>query len=127
MTAISLLSTFAVIVGLAGILPQLSRMLRSRSAAGQSAFGWSLGAAGNLSMLYVNLVGYHATILAVNNLIALMLCVVAMSIILWLNRHEEAEGTGAPEDLTALPTQEFEALVTAVRSAAAHRESAVAV
>jgi hypothetical protein len=43
MTVANLISVAAMALGLGGILPQLARMARSRSAAGQAPSGWAMG------------------------------------------------------------------------------------
>jgi hypothetical protein len=122
MSIITLLSIIAGVVGLAGIPPQLIRMARARSAAGQSAVGWSMGAAGNVCMLYVNLVGYQAVLLAVSNVVGFVMCSASIVLITTLNRRNETAARPASGPQFAdLPTQEFEVLAAAVRSAAAHR------
>jgi hypothetical protein len=64
MSLLPIFSTTAIVIGLAAALPQLAAMLNARSAAGQSALGWSLGAFVNCLMAYVNYVGYGAKVLA---------------------------------------------------------------
>ena len=63
MTLTALLSTCAMVMGLGGIVPQLVRMVRTRSAGGQALVGWGLGTAAHASMTYVNLVGFHSMLL----------------------------------------------------------------
>ena len=63
MTPVALLSTCAMVMGLGGIVPQLVRMVRTRSAGGQAQVGWALGTAAHASMAYVNLVGFHSLVL----------------------------------------------------------------
>ncbi len=65
MTLISLLSALATVLGLSGAIPQILRMVRARSAAGQSPVGWLMGGLCHSCMVYVNAVGHHATLLAV--------------------------------------------------------------
>ena len=67
MSLLPIFSTTAIVIGLAAALPQLAAMLNARSAAGQSALGWSLGAFVNCLMAYVNYVGYGAKVLAAGN------------------------------------------------------------
>ena len=117
MTTISLLTLAACVLGQAGILPQLTRMVRARSAAGQSPVGWVLGAATNACLLYVNLAGYHAPLLAVSNTLGLLLCLTCATAVLRLGASAPAPAA----DVTDLPTQGFEALVASVRAAKAER------
>lgn len=127
-------------VGLAAALPQIARMLRTRSAGGQSVVGWGMGLVTNLSMAYVNLVGFGAAALMASNLMNAGLCVTAMALILRFNGSTEA---GAGDDLATatvaprrlapmpalhdhhhfadMPTTEFVALTEAVAAASDHR------
>jgi hypothetical protein len=82
MSVISLASTAAIIIGLCGSIPQILTMLRARSSAGQSATGWIMGVSVNVLMGYVNLAGYHATILAVGNVVSMTLCLTAFAVVL---------------------------------------------
>ena len=61
MTLVTFLSTCAMLLGLGGILPQLVRMVRSRSASGQAPLGWGMGCAAHASMAYViaHEMGHH--------------------------------------------------------------------
>ncbi len=79
--SISLISSIAMAVGLAASLPQILRMLRTRSSGGQSVLGWGMGLITNLSMAYVNLFGFGAKALMISNLVSGLLCVTAMLLI----------------------------------------------
>ena len=81
MTLTALLSTCAMVMGLGGIVPQLVRMVRTRSAGGQALIGWGLGTAAHASMTYVNLVGFHSVVLGAYSITAGSLCAVAMALI----------------------------------------------
>src|SRR4051812_11628632 len=81
MSLLPIASTTAIVIGLCAALPQLAAMVRARSAAGQSALGWMLGAFVNVLMAYVNTVGYHATVLAVGNIASVALCVTAVGLV----------------------------------------------
>ncbi|WP_320671756.1 hypothetical protein [Patulibacter defluvii] len=81
MLLVSLLSSAAIAFGLGANLPQIARMLQAGSAAGQSPFGWAMGAVANLCLAYVNLVGLGALLLGVANLITVLLCSVAIVLI----------------------------------------------
>ena len=70
MTLVTFLSTVAMVLGLGGILPQLGKMIRSRSAGGQAVAGWGMGCAAHASMAYVNFFGFHSMLLSASNLIA---------------------------------------------------------
>ncbi len=128
MTLISLLSAFATVLGLSGAIPQIIRMVRARSAAGQSPVGWLMGGLCHACMVYVNAVGHHATLLAVGNVVTLALCTTAVAVIVSLRgRSRTPSATPAPaEELVALPTQEFQLLADAVRVAERRRTAAAA-
>lgn len=68
-------------VGLAAALPQIARMLRTRSAAGQSSAGWAMGLLANVCMGYVNLRGFDAHLLAASNALSGLLCLAAIALI----------------------------------------------
>jgi hypothetical protein len=118
MSLISLLSVVAAVLALSAAVPQILRMHRARSAAGQSPTGWAMGAACHGCMVYVNLVGYGAPLLAAGNAASLTLCAAAVASIGWLGRRHPATSR---VDLTDLPTQEFQLLVREVRSAQRRR------
>lgn len=135
---ISLLSTIAMTVGLAASLPQIARMLRTRSAGGQSLVGWGMGLVTNLSMAYVNLVGFGAVALMGSNLVNGALCLTSMALIVRFNapnavQDDLAEATVIPMRPTLvapasdhvhfadMPTTEFVALREAVAAASDHR------
>ena len=111
MTPVALLSTCAMIMGLGGIVPQLVRMVRTRSAGGQAQVGWALGAAAHASMTYVNFVGFKSLLLGAYSLTAGSLCVIAMALIATLGRRPSPPPAIEVEEL---PTQEFAALRAAV-------------
>lgn len=127
--SISFASTIAMAVGLAAAFPQIARMLRSRSAAGQSSAGWAMGLLANTCMGYVNLRGFDAQLLAASNAMSAMLCVAAIALItrfaaddagdepvdMPLGR-EAAQGSARPVHhvLADLPTTEFVALRSAI-------------
>ena len=109
--AIAVLSVVAAAVNITGIVPQLLTMLRARSSAGQSPLGWTLGATCSGSLLIVNLVGYHAVVLAAGNLVSLTGSLTAAA----LAMHFRSGAESAPEEAVAeLHTREFEVLVDAV-------------
>ena len=110
MTFVTALSTFAMALGLGGILPQLVRMVRSRSAAGQAPLGWGMAMAAHMSMAYVNAVAFKALLLSASNLIACTLCAVAIGLIAVLGRRAEA----AVFSIDDMATHEFTALREAV-------------
>jgi hypothetical protein len=113
MTLVTFLSTVAMVLGLGGILPQLGKMIRSRSAGGQAVAGWGMGCAAHASMAYVNFFGFHSVLLSASNLIAGSLCVTAIVLITTLGRRSVAASAPAIA-LDDLPTQEFVALRAAV-------------
>jgi predicted DNA repair protein MutK len=110
MSLLPIASTTAIVIGLCAALPQLGAMVRARSAAGQSALGWMLGAFVNVLMAYVNLVGYQATVLAAGNVASVALCVTAVALVLRFGTaalDDEAEPAMQVHDLA---TTEFWAL-----------------
>jgi hypothetical protein len=114
MTLVTFLSTCAILLGLGGIMPQLARMVRSRSAGGQAPLGWGLGLAAHMSMAYmayVNFVGFHSALLSASNLLAGSLCATAIALITTLRRRADAPAALVVDDL---PTHEFVALRAAV-------------
>lgn len=86
MTILSVISTLAILLGIAGVVPQIAAMVRRRSAAGQSPVGWLLGVTVNALMGYVNLEGYGATALALGNACGGFLCLIALTCALRLPR-----------------------------------------
>jgi hypothetical protein len=117
MSLLAVFSTTAIVIGLAAVLPQLTTMYRARSAAGQSALGWSLGAFVNGLMAYVNFVGYGAFVLALGNLLSVGLCLTALALVVRF-------GTQAPATagVDGLPTGEFWALRDALEHEARRRD-----
>jgi hypothetical protein len=109
MSLLPICSTTAIVIGLAAALPQLAAMVRARSAAGQSATGWALGAFVNLLMAYVNLVGYQAGVLAAGNVASLALCIVAVALVTRFGTGGAGEDE-RPVLVHELPTTEFWAL-----------------
>lgn len=114
-------------VGLAAALPQIARMLRSRSAAGQSSAGWAMGLLANTCMGYVNLRGFDAQLLAASNALSGLLCIAAIALITRFAASDPAaapeafapsvaQGTARPVHhvLADLPTTEFVALRSAI-------------
>jgi hypothetical protein len=130
MLLISVLSSVAIAFGIGANLPQISRMMRSRSAAGQSPVGWAMGAVTNLCLAYVNLVGLGATFLGLANLTTVVLCSVAIVLTLRFGGEVAsaadaavpARATPSHDGLHELPTQELVLLREAVDSA--HRRRA---
>jgi hypothetical protein len=104
-------STVAIVIGLCAALPQLAAMVRARSAAGQSALGWSLAAFVNGLMAYVNFAGYQATVLAVGNVASLVICLVAVGLVARFGAGAHAHRAHpAGVHVGDLPTTEFWAL-----------------
>jgi hypothetical protein len=112
MTLVTVLSTCAMLLGLGGILPQLVRMVRSRSASGQAPLGWGMGCAAHGSMAYVNFFGFDSLLLSASNLVAGSLCATAILLITTL--RDRAPVAAAPLVVDDMPTQEFVALRAAV-------------
>ena len=115
MTLITLLSAAGMALGLGGIVPQIVRMARARSAAGQSLSGWVMCLAANSAMAYVNGVAFGAMILAGSNLTAVALCAIAVLVIVTRGRRP-APPVSFPQ-LEQLRTQELVILREAVVSA----------
>jgi hypothetical protein len=109
MSSITILSFFAVVIGLFSSVPQIMAMLSKRSAAGQSPTGWGMGLVVNLTMAYVNFAGLHASMLGLGNIISALLCFIAVACTLQLPRHIEHRS------VLDLPTQEFEVVRELVR------------
>jgi len=124
MTYITLISTVAMLLGLGGIVPQIFRMARARSAAGQSAIGWFMCMGAQLSMAYLNGLVFGAPVLTASNLTAATLCAIALVLIGVMGRRAPAGATAATPataDLVDLATQEFVVLRDAVLAADAAR------
>lgn len=124
MNSISLISSIAMAVGLAASLPQIVRMLSTRSAGGQSVVGWGMGFLTNVSMGYVNFFGFHATALTISNAFSALLCVTAMVLIV---RFNEASPTDDLDRTTEIPLvrgpyPQFPDLAGEERSRAHHGE-----
>ncbi|MDX6684761.1 MAG: hypothetical protein QOF26_3127 [Baekduia sp.] len=128
MSLLALVSSTAIVIGLCAALPQLAAMVRARSAAGQSALGWSLGAFVNGLMSYVNFAGYHATVLALGNVASLVLCLVAIALVARFGTGEaEAVDGRRQATVSDLPTHEFWALREQLEHEAARRGQPVLV
>ena len=98
MTLVTILSTCAMLLGLGGILPQLVRMVRSRSAGGQAPLGRGLGCAAHASMAYVNFFGFGSLLLSASNLVAGSLCATAILLITTLRDRAPAPAPVAVDD-----------------------------
>ena len=120
MSLLAVFSTTAIVIGLAAVLPQLTTMYRARSAAGQSALGWSLGAFVNGLMAYVNFIGYGAFVLALGNLLSVGLCLTALALVVRFGT--EAPAAPATAGVDGLPTGEFWALRDALEHEARRRD-----
>lgn len=129
---IQILSSFAVIAGLFGVIPQIISMLVKGSSKGQSAAGWSVGISVNVVMGYVNLVGLHATLLAAGNAVAGALCAFALLCVLRLADDGADDVPAVDGDpvvggavLYELPTAEFHVVRAHVMREHARRASAL--
>lgn len=107
MSLLPVFSSAAIVIGLAAALPQLYAMVRARSAAGQSALGWMLGATVNTLMAYVNLVGYKATSLALGNVMSVAICLTAVALVARFGGAAADDETTAPAAFHDLPTMEL--------------------
>ena len=139
MLLVSVLSSVAIVFGIGANLPQIARMHRSRSAAGQSPVGWIMGAVTNLCLAYVNLVGLGATLLGAANLGTVVLCSIAVSLTVRFGETGPRETVTEPMPVAAapvgiaslvasshdtmvdMPTQEFTVINDAVRAAEQRR------
>lgn len=143
MLLVSVLSSVAIVFGIGANLPQIARMHRSRSAAGQSPVGWIMGAITNLCLAYVNLIGLGATLLGAANLGTVVLCSIAVALTVRFGEAGHAEApVAAPASVAApavapagiasivasshdtmvdMPTQEFTLINEAVRAAEQRR------
>jgi hypothetical protein len=119
-TLVTFLSTVAMALGLGGIVPQLVRMVQTRSAAGQSPLGWAMGLAANLSMAYVNGMAFSAVLLCASNLAAGALCACAVGLVVVLGRRSP-QPEPSLDFVHDLPTQELVVLREAVLAASASR------
>jgi hypothetical protein len=125
MSITTLVSTFAMLLGLGAIVPQIVRMVRARSAAGQSPVGWLMGLGAHLSMAYVNGTAFQAVVLTTSNLMAAGLCALSLTLILVMARRApsvaDAPETPGAAELADLATKEFVVLRDAVLAADAAR------
>lgn len=121
MTLLPLISTLAILLGLAGVVPQIAAMVRRRSAAGQSPVGWTLGVTVNVLMAYVNLVGYGATTLAFGNACGGMLCMIALACTVRLPRAAGPGGSARPDPID-LSTGDLSDMLVALADERARRE-----
>lgn len=116
MDLVALFSTIAIFIGLSSGIPQITTMLKSRSASGQSATGWSLAVGAQILMGYVNFVGYQATMLAIGNAVTFCICISAVVLIRRFGGGSAAApAVAAPSGMPIvalhdLPTGEFLAL-----------------
>jgi hypothetical protein len=122
MTLIALLSSIAIVIGVLGIAPQLTTMLRARSSAGQSSLAWSLGVFVNVLMAYVNLAGYQAPLLAGGNMLSATMCATALLLVVRYRAAHPAAGGAAAPIVHELPTSEFVALREMLESEARRRD-----
>lgn len=121
MNSISFASTIAMAVGLAAALPQIVRMVRARSANGQSIIGWGMGLVANIAMAYVNLAGFHAAFLAASNALSASLCIAAMLLIARFAGPAEADELAELEALAAREARAARIAGTTPQPAAAAR------
>src|SRR3954462_9092362 len=90
MTLVTILSAAGMALGLGGIVPQIVRMARARSTAGQSPAGWVMCLAANSALAYVNITAFGALVLAASNLLAALMSGVAVALITTLRRRPAA-------------------------------------
>src|SRR3712207_3674375 len=118
MTLITLLSAAGMALGLGGIVPQIVRMARARSAGGQSPIGWAMALAANSTMAYVNYTAFGALIVTTWGWLAALLCATALILVTPLGRRRPALSLPPLEQLA---TQELVVLHDAVATASARR------
>lgn len=123
MNLLPVISTIAIVLGLAGVLPQIVAMLSRRSAAGQSSLGWTLGVAVNAMMAYVNLAGYGALALAFGNAAGGLLCAVALACTMRLPRAIEPPVPARPDPLE-LSTGDLSEMLEALAGERERRQAA---
>ena len=108
MTLVALLSVCAMVLGFCGIMPQLVRMVRARSAGGRAPLGWAMGMAAHMAMAYVNFFGFHSSLLGASSLTAGSLCGVAIVLIRVVGRRAEPAVAATPlPALDQMATGEF--------------------
>jgi hypothetical protein len=122
MSLLPIFSTTAIVIGLCAALPQLAAMIRARSAAGQSALGWTLGASVNSLMAYVNLVGYKATVLAAGNVGSVTICLAAVALVVRFGPSSPGPAEDRPVGIHELETTEFWALRDQLEDEARRRD-----
>jgi hypothetical protein len=115
------LSILAAAANIVGIVPQLRAMLTVRSSRGQSPVGWMLAATCSGSLLFVNEVGYHATVLAIGNFLSFSGCAAAAMLARYFRDRGGAPADAlevlqdAPEELVSeLPATDLHVLTEAV-------------
>jgi len=131
MNIIPIASSAAIVLGLAATLPQITTMVRTRSASGQSPLGWTLGLSVNVLMGYINLTGLHAELLGLGNLAGAALNAIALSCVMRfaVERYEEPAPAvvGIVEPATpsfeALPTEELYVIKSRIDAEHARREA----
>jgi hypothetical protein len=121
-TLLSLISTLAILLGLAGVVPQIVAMVRRRSAAGQSPLGWLLGVMVNVLMAYVNLAGYGAEALALGNACGGILCLVALGCATRLPRVVDLPAVPARPDPLDMSTGDLSEMLVALAEERERRE-----
>jgi hypothetical protein len=121
MSLLPIFSTTAIVIGLAAALPQLAAMLNARSAAGQSALGWLLGAFVNCLMAYVNYVGYGAKVLAAGNVASVGICLTAVALVVRFGDAAATQDEPAVR-VDELATTEFHALRDQLEDEARRRD-----
>lgn len=122
MTVLQIVSSSAILLGLAGVVPQIAAMVRRRSAAGQSPVGWLLGVSVNVLMAYVNLVGYGATTLALGNACGGTLCLVALACAVRLPRTSTPVVIPQRPDPLEMSTGDLSEMLTALAEERQRRE-----
>ncbi len=90
MNLIPVISIAAIVIGIAGVIPHIWTMARSRQASGQSPVAWGMGVSTNAMMGYVNFAGYKAELLGAGNLAGGLLCALALALVMRLQGRRPA-------------------------------------
>lgn len=122
-TVLTILTLTAMGLSLAGSVPQIATMARTRSADGQAWEGWAMYVVCGLIMAYVNWAGYHALLLTVSNLTSAAFCAAAM-VLAGMLRSRSDRPSAARLALQDMNTMEFEVLHAAVVEADRARRQA---
>lgn len=88
MNIISFITLIAIPLNLAGVIPHIATMMRSRSAGGQSPIGWVIGIIVNAMFGVVNLIGLGEVVLGLGSFAMAVLCAGALACVLLLPKGQ---------------------------------------